>query len=288
MRRRLFSNWASVTQDLPVVVGAVHGAGRGLFAVLDLPLTQRPLFSSAPVACHPPLLEKLSSRCCPSCLRPVANSSFCSPHCAASPWAAFSKKKPEQAAVFESVARKHGSVFALLAGRVAASAAAGTAQPDVLDSLCFANMIDSPPDWEEQFVALQALFGPESYPWLTLPWFSGVLARLHLNAFRVDIPRFDVSDVADIALQLQHGAGTAIYGLPSLLNHSCEPNLDAVWRDGDAKLSLICRRPISAGEELTITYIDSGAPLADRRAELQHAYGFTCRCEMCLDEELDT
>ena len=54
--------------------------------------------------------------------------------------------------------------------------------------------------------------------------------------------------------------GTALYTLPSMLNHSCDPSVDAVWDNGDATLTLRARREIDAGEELTITYIDADSP----------------------------
>lgn len=47
-------------------------------------------------------------------------------------------------------------------------------------------------------------------------------------------------------------------------------------------------RDIDAGEELRITYTDSHLPLRARRERLQFAYGFTCACALCLEqEELD-
>jgi len=87
-----------------------------------------------------------------------------------------------------------------------------------------------------------------------------------------------------LAQQAQNGSGTAVYMLPSLLNHSCEPNIDAVWRDGDATLTLAARRDIAAGEELNITYIDAGLPATERRQLLLNGYGFVCMCPACVDE----
>ena len=80
------------------------------------------------------------------------------------------------------------------------------------------------------------------------------------------------------------GQGTALYGGPSLLNHSCDPNVDAVWVSGDATLTLRARRAIEEKEELTITYGDAEQPVTTRRERLRHAYGFTCACERCVEE----
>lgn len=42
---------------------------------------------------------------------------------------------------------------------------------------------------------------------------------------------------------------------------------------------------IEAGEEVTISYIDSDADLAERTEELRD-YGFVCRCQKCAAERL--
>jgi SET and MYND domain-containing protein len=75
--------------------------------------------------------------------------------------------------------------------------------------------------------------------------------------------------------------------LPSLANHVCDPNLDAVWLDGDATITLRARRDIAAGEELRITYIDSTVPVAERRETLRFGYGFDCACPACTEELAD-
>ena len=80
------------------------------------------------------------------------------------------------------------------------------------------------------------------------------------------------------------GTGSALYLMPSMLNHSCDPNVDAVWIDGDATLTLRTRRDIQEGEQLTITYIDADSPASARRQRLEHAYGFVCGCERCVEE----
>lgn len=81
------------------------------------------------------------------------------------------------------------------------------------------------------------------------------------------------------------GSGTAVYMLPSLANHECDPNVHASWAlGGDATLTLSARRDVAAGEELRITYIDSASPAAQRQEELRFAYGFACRCAACVEE----
>jgi hypothetical protein len=83
------------------------------------------------------------------------------------------------------------------------------------------------------------------------------------------------------------GNGTAVYLLPSLCNHACDPSAHAAWPHGDATLALSTRRECGAGEELRITYIDSSLPVAERQEQLHFAYGFACACDTCVDDLLD-
>ncbi|KAJ0113528.1 hypothetical protein Patl1_02063 [Pistacia atlantica] len=80
--------------------------------------------------------------------------------------------------------------------------------------------------------------------------------------------------------------GTAFFPLQSCMNHSCCPNAKAFKReeDRDGQATIIACRPISKGEEVTISYIDEDLPYEERQALLAD-YGFKCRCPKCLKEE---
>ena len=54
---------------------------------------------------------------------------------------------------------------------------------------------------------------------------------------------------------------------------------------GNSKLTMIARRTIHPGEELTITYVNYNMPRSDRRAMLRELYGFWCNCPRCIREE---
>ncbi|EJC99905.1 uncharacterized protein FOMMEDRAFT_43990, partial [Fomitiporia mediterranea MF3/22] len=58
----------------------------------------------------------------------------------------------------------------------------------------------------------------------------------------------------------------------------CSPN---AGQHSDSR-TLICdlraKRDIVPGEEITISYIDSVRPTAERKAELKTNYGFDCTC----------
>jgi hypothetical protein len=88
------------------------------------------------------------------------------------------------------------------------------------------------------------------------------------------------SGAADEALALEARGGTALYHRPSFVNHDCDPNLSAVMGPFGA-LQLVTRRPVPAGAELSITYLDSSLPVNVRRGKLHHGYGFECGCAMC-------
>ncbi|GAA99810.1 uncharacterized protein L969DRAFT_21194 [Mixia osmundae IAM 14324] len=86
-----------------------------------------------------------------------------------------------------------------------------------------------------------------------------------------------------------------VYALHSSLNHSCHPNA-SVRRvalrgsTNDAKPSkvyIITRRPIKAGEEITLTYCSPHLSLEQRREYLYNHYLFECWCERCVAEMED-
>jgi len=78
-----------------------------------------------------------------------------------------------------------------------------------------------------------------------------------------------------------------LYTLHSHLNHSCAPNISVRHLDKGtalARLTLVAKRNIAAGEELVVTYVDPAAGVRKRRAELK-AWGFgVCRCVRCVEE----
>lgn len=87
-------------------------------------------------------------------------------------------------------------------------------------------------------------------------------------------------DEAGAAAAQERTGGTALYHQPSFVNHSCEPNLD-VSIGPFARLQLSTREAVEPGDELRITYLDSGLPVNVRRGKLLHGYGFECACPLC-------
>jgi hypothetical protein len=107
------------------------------------------------------------------------------------------------------------------------------------------------------------------------------MARLHLNTFKVDATfPIDWSQGHAAAAAMLGGdaasAGSALYLLGSLFNHSCEPNVHVTFPGNDSTAVFIAARQIAAGEQLYITYIDAGQELDARQEYLAFAYGFRC------------
>lgn len=219
----------------------------------------------------------------------VSGRTLCSAACARTAQSSFlSAWSRAQLSAFAARCAETQQTLPLLAARLACRVAQGAASSAALEPLCFAaNAVRHPPPaWLEEHALLLDAFVRGGLPsrFLTPAWYVSVVARLHLNAFRVEPLRFDVTDLNTLAAQSLTGSGSAVYLLPSLVNHDCEPNLDASWPEGDATLVLSARRDIAAGEALSITYIDSGLGVTERQAQLHYGYGFNCACETCREE----
>ncbi len=76
--------------------------------------------------------------------------------------------------------------------------------------------------------------------------------------------------------------GRAVYLEASFFNHTCEPPALVRVRSG-RRLFFVATRPVAAGEELCITYINSArhSDAVERRALLRELYGFDCGCGVC-------
>lgn len=66
--------------------------------------------------------------------------------------------------------------------------------------------------------------------------------------------------------------------IPSIINHSCSPNLLATNQNNNG--ILITLRPIKKGEQLFFSYVQEKTT-DKQREELSSVYGFWCKCEQC-------
>ena len=104
----------------------------------------------------------------------------------------------------------------------------------------------------------------------------------HLRPPQVTAPAADDADSRSCAQG--EAVGEGVFPSAARFNHDCDPNC-RVRFDQWGCLTVHARREACPGEELTITYTDSAAPVAVRRAALLKAYGFLCSCGKCLREE---
>ncbi|GAB6020958.1 hypothetical protein CHUAL_003601 [Chamberlinius hualienensis] len=74
--------------------------------------------------------------------------------------------------------------------------------------------------------------------------------------------------------------GIALFGEPSLLNHSCEPNAAVTFYDDTAIVR--ATQPINAGEEVTIDYTEPHSISKEKKNDFLLNRNFICRCTFCL------
>jgi SET and MYND domain-containing protein len=103
--------------------------------------------------------------------------------------------------------------------------------------------------------------------YVAVPFLTSILSTLGANAIGITEP-VELTDV-----------GIALFDRLSLLNHSCDPNAVVLF-DGAAAI-LRALKPIAAGDELTISYIDRASDRYERRQQLLSQYFFTCSCSRC-------
>ncbi|KAL6049140.1 SET domain-containing protein [Balamuthia mandrillaris] len=80
-------------------------------------------------------------------------------------------------------------------------------------------------------------------------------------------------------LVTQPAVATGLFPVASLINHSCKPNM-CYSTVGDI-VYLTAIKPIAAGEELCISYIDLYQSRKQRQEELHRTKFFQCRCTRC-------
>lgn len=78
-----------------------------------------------------------------------------------------------------------------------------------------------------------------------------------------------------------------IFVPPTMCNHHCLPSARYAFEradDGAEAIVLRALRPIAAGEDVTISYIDHILPRLPRRTSVASGWMFYCRCSACQPE----
>ncbi|CAN6229664.1 unnamed protein product [Urochloa humidicola] len=153
-----------------------------------------------------------------------------------------------------------------------------------------------------------AIFDPECAPLFSLDIYGHIIGMFELNNLDLvvaspvedyfihidDLPEREKEEAEKVtgpfldALGEDYSVpceGTAFFPLQSCMNHSCCPNAKAFKRDEDkdGHAVILALRPISKGEEITISYIDEDLSYEERQEQLAD-YGFTCACSKCQEE----
>ncbi|XP_054806115.1 histone-lysine N-methyltransferase ATXR4 isoform X2 [Prosopis cineraria] len=303
----------------PIRVGFTESAGRGVFATRAIGAGDL-IHTSKPFLCHP------SPSCihavCYFCLRELRNStnpvdagaSFCSEECKECSKEFYDVEMKANWMAFDAYCQTHGLKYPFLVKRLACMIISGVASIDSLDILQPASLTpEMILELEEGFALLRnaltkTLIAYEDIAFLSKQWYISVLARIRINAFRVELARGlyeDLLSSAVASVEAEASVGNAVYILPSFYNHDCDPNAHIIWIDNaDAKLKALrnieegpfgfreingymmkffffCFFGHISGEELRICYIDASMDRDARQELLLGGFGFQCNCNRC-------
>jgi MYND finger/SET domain len=73
----------------------------------------------------------------------------------------------------------------------------------------------------------------------------------------------------------------------SRINHDCLGNAEHMYLEHRGVKTLVACRPIAAGEEITISYVDFRLYPENRQTRLLHGYRFRCRCSACTNASIN-
>lgn len=136
--------------------------------------------------------------------------------------------------------------------------------------------------WENIFLMTKALKTYSNSP-ESIDTIVRICCTMMVNSFALTTPTMDP-------------IGVVMHPLPALINHSCKPNVFVRFdmstetrvspppKIHHGSISIHALKPIKAGEELRITYIDATTDVSRRRSELKERYFFDCDCPACRDQ----
>ncbi|KAI4300650.1 hypothetical protein L6164_034002 [Bauhinia variegata] len=238
----------------PIRVAKTESAGRGVFATRNIGAGDL-IHTAKPILCHPSV--SAMHTVCYFCLRKLRNlnnsepnvASFCSEECKERSKEFHDVEMKVNWMAFDDYCRTHGLKYPLLVKRLACNVISGVANVDSIDILQPARLTtEMILKMEEGFELLRSalrkgLNADENLAFLTKEWYISVLARIRINAFRVDLAGGlyeDLLSSAVASLEAEAAVGHALYMLPSFYNHDCDPNAHIIWIDNaDAKLKTL-------------------------------------------------
>ncbi|OAY80873.1 Histone-lysine N-methyltransferase ATXR4 [Ananas comosus] len=292
----------------PIRVALTESAGRGVFATRAIGAGEL-VHSAKPLVAHPS--PSHLRKVCYYCLRKKGSEVslisdeiagedlgsnptsyyFCSESCVERSKIFYEVERRADWSLYDDHCRLRGLKYPLMVKRLACMVISGAVPADTLDILQPATLPqEALLEMEEEFALLRHTFKKASLQdelialVLTKQWYINVLARIRINAFRIELVGESHEDLFTSAAALvgsDVSVGNAVYMVPSFYNHDCDPNAHIVWLDNaDAKLKALC--DIEEGEELRICYIDASMNLDARQKILAEGFGFQCNCLRCL------
>ncbi|GMH81491.1 hypothetical protein TL16_g08945 [Triparma laevis f. inornata] len=79
---------------------------------------------------------------------------------------------------------------------------------------------------------------------------------------------------------------TGLFPTLSIMNHSCDPNVEIVYQNGDYTSCTVAMRNIEKGEEVLHSYVcqEEMEDVRERRKRLKRQHGFVCDCGKCVEQ----
>lgn len=117
---------------------------------------------------------------------------------------------------------------------------------------------------------------------ITVPDVVRVLTKMKLNAFTI------CEETPSSSAALSEAIGFGLFQTAYRINHSCRPNAQQsfVFQKGSTpKLQITVYRPVPVGDEISLSYIDTGKSREERQYELKKNYKFFCSCSRCKEDE---
>ncbi|CAN8237130.1 unnamed protein product [Cochlearia groenlandica] len=301
----LFSSSSSIrdggfqTEPPPIRVGLTESAGRAVFATRGIGAGDL-IHTAKPVLACPSLLSIDSV--CYLCLRKLMGSanlqdhgvSYCSQECHEKAKGFHDVERRADWSSFVDYCRTHNFKYPLMVKRLCCMVISGAMSPDCLDILQPAALTPEMISKIEDGYGLlwnafrKANFKDDDVAFLTKQWYTSILARIRINAFRIDLVGGscgeDLLSLAAASVECEGAVGHAVYMLPSFYNHDCDPNTNIIWLDNaDARLNTL--RDVEEGEELRICYIDASMGYEARQTILAQGFGFLCNCLRCQSSD---
>ncbi|TYK25375.1 histone-lysine N-methyltransferase ATXR4 isoform X1 [Cucumis melo var. makuwa] len=251
----------------PIRVSLTDSVGRGVFATRKIGAGEL-IHTAKPLVAHPS--PSSIHYVCYFCLRKLernanvdsdARASFCSEECEQHSKVFHDVEMEADWSDYDNYCRERGLKYPLLVKRLACMVISGAVSSDLLDILQPSRLsTDMVLELEEGYNLLRKALINKNITngrmlFLTQEWYTGVLARIRINAFRIELAGGyeDLHSLAAACVEAEAAVGNAVYMLPSFYNHDCDPNTHIIWiNNANARLKAL--RDVDPGKFLVFRH----------------------------------